>query len=55
LFAIFGLFMSTITWWWALLVWAYAIFWFIINDFVKLLTLKMLNPNIHSSRSAGHL
>ncbi len=34
--AIYGLFMTPIGWGWALLVWGYALIWFLINDRVKL-------------------
>ena len=36
LFAVYGIFMSPIGWGWALLVWGYALVWFLINDQVKL-------------------
>jgi len=36
LIAVFGLFMAPLAWKWALLVWGYALFWFVINDFVKI-------------------
>jgi H+-transporting ATPase len=35
LIAVFGLFMAPLDLKWALLVWAYALFWFFINDLVK--------------------
>jgi H+-transporting ATPase len=34
--AVFGLFMAPLAWKWALFVWGYALFWFIINDFIKI-------------------
>jgi H+-transporting ATPase len=40
--SVFGIFMTPITWLWALLVWAYAIFWFMINDRIKLMAYKIL-------------
>jgi H+-transporting ATPase len=36
LIAVYGVFMAPIGWQWALLVWSYALFWFVINDRVKL-------------------
>jgi H+-transporting ATPase len=36
LFAVYGIFMNPIGWGWALLVWGYALAWFLINDQVKL-------------------
>ena len=34
--AVYGLFMPTIGWRWALAVWGYALTWFFINDCIKL-------------------
>jgi H+-transporting ATPase len=42
LITVFGLFMSPIGWKWALLVWAYALAWFLVNDRIKLLALRFL-------------
>jgi H+-transporting ATPase len=42
LFAVYGLFLSPIGWQYALLVWGYALVWFVINDFVKIWTYKLL-------------
>jgi H+-transporting ATPase len=42
LIAVSGLFMTPIGWGWALLVWCYAIAWFLFNDRVKLLTYRVL-------------
>jgi len=41
LITVYGLFMSPIGWPWALAVWAYALVWFFINDFVKLAAYKV--------------
>ena len=42
--AIFGFGLVTpLPWYWALLVWGYAIVWFLVNDRVKLLTYKLLD------------
>jgi H+-transporting ATPase len=36
LIAVFGVFMAPLAWKWALFVWGYALFWFVINDIVKI-------------------
>ncbi len=36
--AVFGILMTPLSWGWALAVWAYALFWFLIEDRVKLVT-----------------
>lgn len=41
--AVYGLFMTSIGWKWAGLVWAYALIWFLINDRIKLITYKILD------------
>ena len=46
LFAVYGFLMTPLGWGWALLVWAYALVWFLINDRVKLLAYWILDrPN----------
>ena len=42
--AVYGLFMTPLGWGWAVFVWGYAIFWFFINDRVKLLAYRLLDP-----------
>jgi H+-transporting ATPase len=43
--AIFGFGLVTpLAWWWALMVWGYAIAWFLVNDRAKLLTYRLLDP-----------
>ena len=37
LIAVHGLFMTPLGWGWALLVWGYALVWFLVNDRVKLI------------------
>ena len=37
LIAVYGLFMTPLGWGWALLVWGYALVWFLVNDRVKLI------------------
>jgi H+-transporting ATPase len=41
-FAVYGVFLAPIGWKYALLVWAYALTWFVINDFVKFFILRSL-------------
>jgi H+-transporting ATPase len=41
--ATFGLFMAPIGWKWALFVWGYALFWFLINDRVKLIAYRIFD------------
>jgi H+-transporting ATPase len=50
LITVYGLFMSPIGWGWALLVWGYALAWFLVNDRVKLAAYK-----IFDSRQMGWL
>jgi H+-transporting ATPase len=40
--AVYGLFMTPIAWHWALLIWGYALAWFVVNDGVKLAAYRML-------------
>ena len=44
LVAVFGVFMPPIGWGWALIVWAYSLVWFLVNDRVKLLAYRILDP-----------
>ena len=44
LIAVYGLFMTPLGWGWALFVWGYALVWFLVNDRVKLLTYRILDP-----------
>jgi H+-transporting ATPase len=44
LIAVFGIFMTPLGWGWALFVWGYALVWFLVNDQVKLLAYRILNP-----------
>jgi H+-transporting ATPase len=43
LIATFGLFMAPIGWKWALFVWGYALFWFLVNDRVKLIAYRIFD------------
>jgi H+-transporting ATPase len=42
--AVYGLLMPAIGWELALMVWGYALVWFLINDQVKLLGYRILDP-----------
>ena len=42
LIAVYGLLITPIGWGYALLIWVYALLWFIFNDAVKMLTYRML-------------
>jgi H+-transporting ATPase len=44
LIAVYGLFMAPIGWYWALIVWRYALAWFFVNDCVKLAAYRILDP-----------
>jgi H+-transporting ATPase len=42
--AVYGILMTPIGWGWGLTVWGYAIFWFLINDRVKLIAYRIFDP-----------
>ncbi len=44
LIAVYGLFMTPLGWGWALFVWGYALAWFLVNDRLKLLAYRILDP-----------
>jgi H+-transporting ATPase len=44
LIGVYGLFMTPLGWGWALFVWGYALAWFLVNDRVKLLAYRFLDP-----------
>jgi H+-transporting ATPase len=44
LIAVYGLFMPPIGWGWALIIWGYSLVWFLVNDRVKLLAYRILDP-----------
>jgi H+-transporting ATPase len=44
LIAVYGLFMTPLGWGWALFVWGYALAWFFVNDRIKLLAYRVLDP-----------
>ena len=45
LFAVYGVFMAPIGWHWALVVWGYALAWFLVNDRIKLAAYKVFSPD----------
>ena len=44
LLAVYGIFMTPIGWRWALVVWGYALIWFLLTDRVKLAAYRVLDP-----------
>ena len=44
LIAVYGVFMTPLGWGWAAFVWGYALVWFLVNDRVKLLAYRILDP-----------
>jgi H+-transporting ATPase len=42
--AVYGLFMFPISWSWALLIWGYALVWFLVNDRIKLAAYRIFDP-----------
>ncbi|GAB6270586.1 MAG: plasma-membrane proton-efflux P-type ATPase [Smithella sp.] len=44
LIAVYGLFMTPISWGWAGFVWGYALLWFLVNDRIKLLAYRIFDP-----------
>jgi len=45
LIAVYGILMPPLGWRLALLVWGYALAWFLVNDRVKLAAYRLLDPN----------
>ena len=52
LIAVYGVFMTPLGWGWALFVWGYALTWFLVNDRVKLLAYRVLDPAKRASVTA---
>jgi hypothetical protein len=44
LIAVYGLFMASLGWGWALFVWGYALACFLVNDRVKLIAYRIFDP-----------
>jgi H+-transporting ATPase len=53
LIAVYGLFMTPLGWDWALFVWVWALVWFLVNDRVKLLAYRILDPVKNDVASDG--
>ena len=53
IFAGFGLFMHALPWTWVAAVWGYALFWFVIEDQVKLATYRILAGRNRSASRRG--
>jgi len=53
--AVYGWFMVPIGWKWALLIWGYALVWFLVNDRIKLAGYRILDPaqSLLAGRSKG--
>ena len=45
LIAVYGIFVTPISWEFALWIWAYALLWFLFNDIVKMGTYRLLRMN----------
>ena len=56
LIGVYGVFMTPIGWGWALLVWGYALAWFLLNDRVKLLAYRIFDRTQppQSVKNASH-
>jgi H+-transporting ATPase len=48
--AVYGVFMAPVSWRWALLIWGYALAWFVVNDSIKLAAYRLFE-----SRGGGGL
>ena len=53
LIAVYGLFMTPLGWGWAAFVWGYALVWFLVNDRVKLLAYRILDPPKPANAATG--
>ncbi len=42
--AVYGVFMAPIGWKWTLLIWVYALAWFVVNDRIKILAYRIFDP-----------
>jgi H+-transporting ATPase len=52
LIAVYGFFMIPLGWGWALFVWGYALAWFLVNDRVKLLAYRIIDPVVHVAQQS---
>jgi len=56
LISVYGAFMTPLGWGWALFVWAYALAWFLVSDWLKLLAYKVFDSSadtLSTRKSAG--
>ena len=51
LIAVYGVLMTPIGWGWALLVWGYALAWFLVNDQITVITSKILDRFSHKQNA----
>ncbi|MEB0267052.1 MULTISPECIES: hypothetical protein, partial [unclassified Cryobacterium] len=51
----YGLFMTPLGWGWAAFVWGYAIAWALVNDRIKLLAYRILDPAGKNRRTGRSL
>jgi len=51
LIAVYGVLMTPIGWGWALLVWGYALAWFLVNDQITVITSKILDRYSHKQNA----
>ncbi len=49
--AVYGLLMTPLGWGWAMLVWGYALLWFMLNDRIKLLAYRFLDPASRTTKT----
>jgi H+-transporting ATPase len=42
--AVYGVLMTPVSWHWALLIWAYALAWFLLSDRIKLVAYDIFDP-----------
>jgi H+-transporting ATPase len=52
--AVYGFLMAPISWEWVLLIWVYALAWFLVNDRVKLVAYRIFNPRQVGLLAKGH-
>jgi H+-transporting ATPase len=53
LLALFGVFMPSLDWRWVLVVWGYALVWFLLTDRIKLLAYRVFDRPVAASRSSS--
>jgi len=51
LIAVYGLFMEAIGWEYAVYIWLYATVWFLFNDFIKIVTYKVIRKNANGNNT----